>query len=116
MPTKVLSVGTTEAEAVEYNDRRTALTIQNLHASNVVYVTDSSGQASVSGLALGTQYSSITLRRSEGYEPQKQWFVYASGASTPVRILEMFGELPTEPGPPGVPGQPFVDPPIRRMR
>lgn len=116
MPTKALTVGTTEIEAVGYHEDRSLLVIQNTHATNTLSVSDEAGQANATGIILGTQYASITLRKAHGEGSEKQWFIIGSASGTTVRIVEEFEEIPVPGVPPGEVHGNFRDPPIRGMR
>jgi len=119
MPTRVLSVGTAE-HTIDPNPQRTVLVIQNLDTTltDYLYVSDEPGRAAVTGTRIAAGGGSITLRRVHGEEPEKAWHIIATTATTPVRVMELFGTpWITEPEEPS-PQEPYApkDAPIMRKK
>jgi hypothetical protein len=89
MPTRILSVGTDEVP-IEQEKGRTKIVIQNLHATQYVYVADEPNTVANQGLRI-TPSGSLTLSYNDGDETEKTWYIVANGATTPVRIFAQFG-------------------------
>lgn len=92
MPSKAYSFGTTE-EKIDEEPDRTTLIIQNIHGSNYLYVSDQQGMA----LSDGTRISPgghRDIKKALGEEPEKAWYVVASGANTTTRIFVDYGDYP----------------------
>lgn len=97
MPVKTVDVSTTELVLVEANDKRTVLAIANAHDTQLAYITDEQGAETDGFIIFSKAY--ISLDRGEGFEPEKKYWVYASGASTIVHVLEQFQKFKEKPGP-----------------
>ncbi len=93
MPTKDYSFGTTE-ETIGREDSRTVLMIQNIHATNYLYVSDLKGGALNSGIRISPG-GHITFKKASGEEPEKAYHVVASGADTTTRIFVDYGDYPS---------------------
>lgn len=97
MPTRVIAVGNTEAlpAIIEADPQRTVLIVQNLDTvagTDYLYYSDERGQVAVAGQRIAPVGGSVTLRRTNGEEPEKTWYLVAATAACPVRVMEMFGE------------------------
>jgi hypothetical protein len=92
MPTEARSLGTTE-ESIESNSLRTMLLVQNLDTTSTdyVWISDQPGNVAGDGIRIPALGGSITLRRINGEEPEKTWYIVATTAATPVRIMQLFG-------------------------
>lgn len=127
MPTRVYAVGNTELTGVtiEANPQRTVLIVQNLDTvagTDWLYMTDEKGRATVTGVQIAPVGGSLTLRRTQGEEPEKTWFLVSATAACPVRVMELFGE-PTivveakkEEAHPQEPYQPLDAPDMKREK
>jgi len=105
MPSRVESVGTTDF-LIRGDQARSVLIVQNLDTTGTdyLYISDEDNPQ-ISGVRLAAGGGSITLRRVDGEQPEKPWFLRATTAATPVRITELFGQVytggnPTPPPPP----------------
>lgn len=105
MPSRAVVVGVSELAptVILADDQRTVLLVQNLDTVNTDYlwVSDARGSVVASGTRIAANGGSITLRRSRGEEPEKTWYLVATTAATPARILELFGAVKKEPEEPG---------------
>lgn len=111
MPTRAIVVGNTEATGVTIpsDPQRTVLVVQNLDtAANVDYLwmSDEKGRVAATGVVIVPIGGSLTLRRTDGEEPEKSWHLVAATVGCPVRVMELFGEptivvetKPEEPSP-----------------
>lgn len=92
MPSKAYNFGTTEQTIVaEYT--RTFLSIQNIHGTNNLFVSDQKGMALAEGQRISPN-GILIIRRALGEEPQKDWHVVASGANTTARIQVDYADYP----------------------
>lgn len=98
LPVKKLNTGTTESILVEANDKRTVLAIANADGSNIVFISDEQGKGT-SGFPVFTK-TYIALDRSEGFEPERKYWVISEDANTPVHVMEQFQKY-KEPDKPG---------------
>jgi len=127
MPTRVYAVGNTEAtgQTIDADPQRTVLIVQNLDTvagTDWLYVGDEKGEVITAGIRIAPVGGSLTLRRVDGEEPEKTWFLVAATAACPVRVTTLFGE-PTiiveqkQPEPsPQEPEQPRDAPRMRKIR
>lgn len=111
MPTRLLAIGNTELTGItiEADSQRTVLIIQNLDTvagTDYLYVSDSPGSVITTGMRIAPVGGSLTLRRTDGEEPEKTYRLVAATAACPVRVMELFGEAliqieekPDEPSP-----------------
>lgn len=111
MPTKQVTVGTSQLVLVNANPDRRALAIHNSHATQILYVSDD-GSVST-GLGFHIQpTTSLLLSEIEGVDITKKWMGIASGATTIVSILEGFYKpIPTTQAPDIQDPNAFHDPP-----
>jgi len=91
MPTKNVSVGTTETKIVGKDPMREVLTVQNIDAAESVDVSDSNADA---GIRLYPG-ESMTLYRSRGENPDARWNGIGTGALN-IRVLEIYIRSPGE--------------------
>lgn len=96
MPTKIVTVGTSEVTLVKRNDERTGLMIFNLTETKaaaagnaVIYISDHDGVTTSNGYAIPPK-GFIVLSFNEGFDPRKKYYVISSTATTYVTILEQF--------------------------
>jgi len=111
MPTSVYTVGNTEATGVTIpaDPQRTVLIICNLDTTagtDFLYVSDEKGQVSATGITVNPIGGTLTLRRTDGEEPEKTFHMVSVTAGCPVRVMELYGEpsiivetKPEEPSP-----------------
>lgn len=92
MPSKGYSFGTTE-EKVGEESNRTVITFQNIHAANYLYVSDTAGRALSDGVRISPG-GSFTVKKADGEEPQKAFYVVASAAATTARIYTEYDDYP----------------------
>jgi hypothetical protein len=92
LPSKAYSFGVTE-EKIGAEPDRTVLIIQNIHATQNLFVSDDSGQALSDGVRI-TPNGSFDCKKALGMEPEKAWYVVASGAGTTTRIYTDYGDYP----------------------
>lgn len=92
MPSKGYSFGTTEEKIGEENNR-TVITFQNIHAANYLYVSDTAGRALSDGVRISPS-GSFTVKKADGEEPEKAFFVVASAANTTARIYTEYNDYP----------------------
>lgn len=92
MPSKGYSFGTTE-EKVGEEPNRTVITFQNIHAANYLYVSDTAGRSLSDGVRISPN-GSFTVKKADGEEPQKAFFVVASAANTTARIYTEYDDYP----------------------
>lgn len=97
MPTRIIAVGNTEATGVtiEADPQRTVLIVQNLDTvagTDYLWMSDEKGQVLLTGVVINPVGGSLTLRRTMGEEPEKTWYLVASTAACPVRVMSLFGE------------------------
>ena len=114
MPTKIVVVGTTVTELVDYNPIRSALSIFNLTetpaaiAGNaVIYISDQKDDATTS---MGMAVAKGTARNyayQYGDDPRKARYCSSDTLATSVCVEEEF--LPAQPPPP-TPEPPPIDP------
>lgn len=101
---------------IEADPQRTVLVVQNLDTvagTDYLYISDERGAVTTTGIRIAPVGGSITLRRTDGEEPEKTWFLVSATAACPVRVMTLFGEptviveqkpeepSPQEPEPPG---------------
>jgi len=96
MPTSVYAVGNTEAapQVIDADSQRTVLVVQNLDTvagTDYLYISDEKGNVTTTGIQIAPVGGSITLRRSDGEEPEKTWYLVATTAACPVRVMELYG-------------------------
>lgn len=105
MPTRVLVVGATAYTKLPQNPLRTVLSIQNLDtvSTDYIWVSDEPNPL-ITGHRIEGNGGQITLRKVDGEEPEKEWYIQATAASTPIRVLELYGTV-------GNGGAPPVPPP-----
>ena len=96
MPTKIVTVGTSEVTLVERNDERTGLMIFNLTETKaaaagnaVIYISDEAGVTTTNGYAIPPK-GFIIIDFSEGFDPRKKYYVISSTATTFVTVFEEF--------------------------
>lgn len=101
MPTKVLTVGTSQTTLVDYDEKRTAIAIQNITetaaamAGNaVIYISDESGVTTGKGYAIPPK-GYFVIDFSEGFDPRLKYYIISDTATTYVSVLESF--LKTKP-------------------
>ena len=84
------SVGTTATEIVVASPRRLSLIVQNLHASNTLYILPASeGVTSTKGIRIAAGgFRSFTLRE-DFILPSLSWWAVASASSTTLFVLEV---------------------------
>lgn len=111
MPTRVYAVGNTEATGITIpaDPQRTVLIVQNLDTvagTDWLYMSDEKGQVATTGVQIAPVGGSLTLRRTQGEEPEKSWYLVAATAACPTRVMDLFGEptivvetKPVEPSP-----------------
>jgi len=92
MPSKGYSFGTTE-EKIGEETNRTVITFQNIHAVNYLYVSDTAGRALSDGVRINPS-GSFTVKKADGEEPEKAFFVVASAANTTARIYTEYDDYP----------------------
>jgi len=96
MPSRAVVVGVSELTptVIMADDQRTVLVVQNLDTVNTDYlwISDAKGDVVGSGTRIAANGGSITLRKIRGEEPEKTWFLVATTAATPARILELYGK------------------------
>ena len=97
MPTSVHTVGNTEATGVTIpaDPQRTVLIICNLDTTagtDFLYVSDEKGQVAITGITVNPIGGTLTLRRTDGEEPEKTFYMVAVTAGCPVRVMELYGE------------------------
>lgn len=92
MPVKAYSFGITE-QKIGREDNRTVLSIQNIHGANYLYVSDQKGMALSEGQRISPN-GVFLVKRALGEEPEKAYFVVASGANTTARIFVDYGDYP----------------------
>lgn len=88
MPTKRVSVGTSEVSLVEPNDLRSAIIVANPDASAILYLSDESGKGT-NGIPLQPK-TTILLSRSEGVQVEKSFYMISDTASKYAHIMEFF--------------------------
>jgi len=96
MPTSVYAVGTSEATptVIDADSQRTVLVVQNLDTvagTDYLYISDEKGNVVTTGIQIAPVGGSITLRKSDGEEPEKTWYLVATTAACPVRVMELYG-------------------------
>ena len=132
MPTRVYAVGIAEATPtiLTADAQRTVLVIQNLDTvagTDYLYVSDERGAVTTTGIRIAPVGGSITLRRVDGEEPEKTFYLVAATAACPVRVMSLYGKMPVQVEP--VPEEPnpqdpthdpssfvFDAPPLRRVK
>jgi len=92
MPSKGYSFGTTE-EKIGEEPNRTVITFQNIHAANYLYVSDTAGRALSDGVRINPS-GSFSVKKADGEEPEKAFFVVASAANTTARIYTEYDDYP----------------------
>jgi len=92
LPSKGYSFGTTE-EKIGEETNRTVITFQNIDAANYLYVSDTAGRALSDGVRINPS-GSFTVRKADGEEPEKAFFVVASAANTTARIYTEYDDYP----------------------
>lgn len=97
MPTSVHTVGNTEVTGVTIPSdlQRTVLIICNLDTTagtDFLYVSDEKGQVAATGITVNPIGGTLTLRRTDGEEPEKTFYMVSATAGCPVRVMELFGE------------------------
>jgi len=92
MPVKAYSFGTTE-DKIGAEPTRTVLLIENIHGTNYLYVSDQAGMALSDGLRINPG-GSLAFKKAHGEEPEKAWWIVASGAGTTTRIFVDYGDYP----------------------
>ena len=98
MPTKQISVTTTQAPLVNADSKRRALAIHNSHATAILYVSDNGTVSIGDGFHIQPK-TSLLLSEIEGVDPTKKWSGVASAILT-ASILEGFytpNPIPQEP-------------------
>ena len=125
MPNRVYSVGTSEATptVIESDTNRTSLIIQNIDtvATDYLWVADEMGQVVATGIRIMPLGGVLELTQNEGDEPEKTFYLVATTAATPVRVMFSYGkqrvtvESEEEPGP-QEPNTPLDAPRMRRIR
>ena len=95
MPSRVVTVGTSDYKILG-DPSRTVLIVQNLDTvgTDYVYIGDEPSPH-LSGVRLSAAGGSLTLRKVDGEEPSKVWYLRATTAATPVRITQLFGQVYT---------------------
>ena len=96
MPSRVITVGATVDYKILGDISRSVLIVQNIDttATDYLYIGDEPSPH-LSGVRLSGGGGSITLRKVDGEEPQKTWYLRATTATTPVRLTELFGKVDT---------------------
>jgi len=97
MPTHVYVVGNTEITGITIpaDPQRTVLIICNLDTTagtDFLYVSDEKGRVAATGITVNPIGGTLTLRRTDGEEPEKTWYLVAATAGCPVRVMTLFGE------------------------
>lgn len=97
MPTRAGVVGNTEAtgQTIPSDPQRTVLVVQNLDTVAGVdwlFMSDEKGNVAATGVRIAPLGGSLTLRRTEGEEPEKTWHLVAATAACPVRYMVLYGE------------------------
>lgn len=90
-----LSVSTTAETLFEADPRRTYFLIINTHATQIAYIDSEAGVTATRGIPINANYGSYECVRGSGSEPEKKWYVIASGAATNVFRFEAFGSVNT---------------------
>jgi len=115
MPTKQVTIGTTETPIVEANPQRTVLTLANMDVVDTIYVSDEPGVTTGRGYPIFPE-TFISLPKIQGEEPQKKWYGITAVASD-LAVLESFGDISQpEPDTEPDPQQPFHPQDAPRMR
>lgn len=99
MPTKKVSVTTSESEVLEPNTYRTGWIVFNLSSTQNIYLSDQSGKAnSTSGWFLPPR-TTLAVNRGDGEEPEKALRASADATSN-LCVWEFFrpAEAPAPPG------------------
>ena len=130
MPTRLYAVGNVEATPtiIEADPQRTVLIVQNLDTvaeTDYLYMSDEKGQIAGTGVQIAPIGGSVTLRRTDGEEPEKTWYLVSATAACPVRVMTLYGE-PTihvevkqeEPSPqePDKPGKKMDAPKMKKIK
>ena len=100
MATKQESVGTSQITLLKRYEARSAILICNLHASAIVYVSDTGSVSTGDGFPILPK-TSLLLSYNEGVEVEKKIVAISDTASTTVAVWEWFKrkkeELPDKP-------------------
>ena len=127
MPTRVYSVGTSEVTPTELQpeEGRTAITVQNLDTTGTDYawISDQKGNVATTGLRIAAGGGAISIYQSDGWDTEGSWYIVATTAATPVRVMTGF-KIPQvrtildddDDDPQGPPSPKLDAPPMRRLR
>jgi len=85
-PEAVSSVGAAITLLLRANPRRVAFTLQNLHATQTLYVSPDSAPSTTRGIVVPPQASLAVTVEEDFTLPAMEWYGIASGAGTNVFI------------------------------